>query len=92
MGAAGGFLQEARLIQPKPPERGQTAPLAGGQTLPTARVPLFDADLTGADLRGADLRGVDLRAASGLAQKQLDTAIRDKATKLPEYLSGKQSG
>jgi uncharacterized protein YjbI with pentapeptide repeats len=55
------------------------------------RVDLTSADLTSARLGDADLRHADLRDATGLTQKQLDDAITDEGTKLPEYLSGDQS-
>jgi uncharacterized protein YjbI with pentapeptide repeats len=47
---------------------------------------LKGADLMGADLRGTDLRWADLRWATGLTQKQIDSAIIDENTKLPDYL------
>jgi uncharacterized protein YjbI with pentapeptide repeats len=56
----------------------------------------FRADLSGAnlcayldeaDLYEADLSGADLSEATGLTQEQLDQAITDAETKLPEYLA-----
>lgn len=47
---------------------------------------LTGADLTAADLTKADLRGADLRDVRKLTKKQLDSAIIDEETKLPEYL------
>lgn len=57
---------------------------------------LSEADLRGADLRGAklqgaklqgaDLRGADLRGALNLTQAQIEEALGDKYTKLPEGL------
>ncbi|WP_242887425.1 pentapeptide repeat-containing protein [Actinomadura litoris] len=47
---------------------------------------LRTADLTGADLRGADLRGADLRGALFLTQAQVDAAVGDAATRLPDAL------
>ncbi len=40
----------------------------------------------GADLTGADLRGTDLVAAIGLTRTQIEAAIIDDSTKLPDYL------
>jgi uncharacterized protein YjbI with pentapeptide repeats len=48
---------------------------------------LVEARLERAFLTGAHLEGADLRGASGLTQEQLDEAITDDDTKLPEYLS-----
>jgi hypothetical protein len=45
---------------------------------------LRGADLTGADLRGADLGGADLRGAIFVTQSQLDAAMGDGRTRLPE--------
>ena len=45
------------------------------------RVNFFNADLTGADLRGADLSG-----ARNLTVEQLQSAVIDETTKLPEYI------
>jgi uncharacterized protein YjbI with pentapeptide repeats len=47
---------------------------------------LRDADLRDADLRGADLSGVDLRGAQHLTQRQIEQAIGDRQTRLPERL------
>lgn len=44
------------------------------------------ASLTGASLAQADLRSVDLRSTRGLTQEQIDEAIGDHATRLPEHL------
>ena len=48
---------------------------------------LRDADLTGADLRDADLRGTDLSSCLFLTQSQLQSAIGDPATTVPDRLS-----
>jgi hypothetical protein len=45
---------------------------------------LRGANLRDADLRGAELRGADLRAAKGLDPKQIEEALGDSNTKLPE--------
>jgi uncharacterized protein YjbI with pentapeptide repeats len=45
------------------------------------------ADLADADLRGAHLGSVDLTRTKGLSQRQLDEAVGDERTKLPEGLS-----
>jgi hypothetical protein len=57
---------------------------------------LSGADLTGANLSGADLsaadlaevnlRGADLSGAKGLTREQIESAITDETTKLPDYL------
>ena len=48
---------------------------------------LGDADLLGADLRDADLRGCDLSTTLFLTQPQVNAAIGDDATTLPDGLS-----
>jgi uncharacterized protein YjbI with pentapeptide repeats len=48
---------------------------------------LADAHLEGADLRGAHLEGANLRAAAGLTQAQIEAALGDAATALPEGLT-----
>jgi len=48
---------------------------------------LRDVDLLGADLRDADVRGCDLSSALFLTQPQVNGAIGDPATTLPEGLS-----
>ena len=58
---------------------------------------LTKADLTGADLAAADLKstilqGADLSWVSGLTQEQLDSAVTDENTKLPEYLQDASQG
>ncbi|HWS57514.1 MAG TPA: pentapeptide repeat-containing protein [Actinotalea sp.] len=42
------------------------------------------ADLTGADLRGARLQGADLTGAIFVSQAQLDSAVGDDRTRLPD--------
>jgi uncharacterized protein YjbI with pentapeptide repeats len=44
------------------------------------------ADLTGADLRAANLRGANLARSLFLTQPQLDVAVGDASTRLPEQL------
>jgi uncharacterized protein YjbI with pentapeptide repeats len=44
-------------------------------------------DLLGADLRGADVHGADLRTSLFLTQPQLDAAVGDGATSVPEWLT-----
>jgi uncharacterized protein YjbI with pentapeptide repeats len=44
-------------------------------------------DLLGADLRDTDLRGCDLSTALFLTQPQVNGALGDPATTLPEGLS-----
>jgi Pentapeptide repeats (8 copies) len=48
---------------------------------------LRDVDLLGADLRDADVRGCDLSSALFLTQPQVNGAVGDPATTLPEGLS-----
>ena len=47
---------------------------------------LRDADLLGADLRDADLRRCDLSTALFLTQPQVNSAVGDASTVLPEHL------
>jgi uncharacterized protein YjbI with pentapeptide repeats len=47
---------------------------------------LGGADLSGADLGAADLSAADLQTATGLTQEQIDEAIGDGHTRLPEGL------
>ena len=47
---------------------------------------LENAVLQGAYLRDAHLEGVNLRGARGLTSEQIDSAITDKRTQLPDYL------
>ena len=47
---------------------------------------LRGANLKGAYLRDAHLEGVNLRGARGLTMEQIDLAITDKRTQLPDYL------
>ena len=51
-----------------------------------AHADLTDADLTSADLTGASLRGADLTNAT-VKQSQLDLAVGDDSTRLPNGLS-----
>lgn len=48
---------------------------------------LGEADLLGADLRGADVRGCDLSTALFLTQPQVNAALGDGTTVLPDGLS-----
>jgi len=50
------------------------------------RAGLDEIYLNGADLRGANLRGADLRQANNLTQEQVDAALGNSATQLPENL------
>ena len=47
---------------------------------------LTDADLLGTDLRGTDVRGADLSTALFLTQPQVNAAVGDAATSLPDGL------
>ena len=55
------------------------------------KVNLSGADLRGGDLQGArllftDLTGADLSDALGLTREQIEEAVTDRATRLPEDL------
>ena len=50
--------------------------------------PTFNAILTDANLQGADIRGADFRDAVGLTQAQVDSAISDQETRLPNHIIG----
>jgi uncharacterized protein YjbI with pentapeptide repeats len=50
---------------------------------------LWQAHLEGAKLTGAHLEAADLTETTGLTQQQLEGAITDAATKLPEHLAAK---
>ena len=57
---------------------------------------LFGAHLEGADfkeafMKGARLEGVDLRGAKNLTREQIDSAIIDEETKLPDYLQNPEA-
>ncbi|MBI2477933.1 MAG: hypothetical protein HYV60_04595, partial [Planctomycetia bacterium] len=52
---------------------------------------LVDTDMTGTGLLLTNLRGVDLRRVKGLTQEQLDEAIIDQHTQVPDYLRNKAS-
>ena len=45
---------------------------------------LREADLIGADLRAADLRGADLTGALFLTRGQVQSAVGDPATRIPD--------
>ncbi|EID55498.1 pentapeptide repeat-containing protein [Saccharomonospora xinjiangensis] len=51
------------------------------------RADLRDADFLGADLRDTDLRGADLSGCFFLTQAQLNAAVGDASTRLPERLA-----
>ena len=46
-------------------------------------------DFEGAQLAGAKLHGADLRGRRNLTQKQIDSAVIDGNTKLPDYMRRK---
>lgn len=52
---------------------------------------LSDTNLEGADLTGALLGNTDLRSARGLTQGQIERAIGNKATRLPDTLARPES-
>ncbi len=55
-----------------------------GANLPYAE--LQNADLTGSDLEGTSLRRVDLRSTIGLTTEQIESAITDGTTLLPDRM------
>jgi uncharacterized protein YjbI with pentapeptide repeats len=57
----------------------------GGACLTAAN--LSRANLTDADLTDADLSSADLSGAKGLTREQIESAITDEDTKLPDYLT-----
>jgi uncharacterized protein YjbI with pentapeptide repeats len=93
---AGANLQQAKLVQ----AHLEGADL-GGANLTRARLKVVDlkgARLAGAHLQQADLAqarlegaylgmGADLSGAVGLTREQIDQAITDATTKLPDYLA-----
>ncbi len=86
---SGAYLYEAHLSG----ALLMSADLSGANlteaNLSRARLPEADltgADLSGADLSGADLSGADLSEAEGLTREQIESAITDKKTILPDYL------
>ena len=50
---------------------------------------LSGADLNGADLSGAHLSGVNLKEVKNLRREQLDEAMTNEDTILPDYLRNK---
>ena len=50
------------------------------------RADLSDANFSGTNLRGANLSRANLSRAMNLTQEQIDSAITDEDTKLPDYL------
>jgi uncharacterized protein YjbI with pentapeptide repeats len=87
-------LQEARLQKALLGEAWLTGAKLRGAQLQKAflfKADLQEADLTGTDLQDAELFetnlvGVDLSKTVGLTQAQLDLALGDQETKVPEYL------
>ena len=53
-------------------------------------MPLFNTILTGANFRRSNIAGADFRNSVGLTPSQLDSAISDEKTKLPDRLSEEQ--
>ena len=47
---------------------------------------LSGANLSGANLPGANLSGANLSGAKGLTHEQIEIAITDESTMLPDYL------
>ncbi|MCA1242530.1 pentapeptide repeat-containing protein [Stappia stellulata] len=77
---SGAHLSEANLIRADLTHADlRDAHLSGAN--------LNRADLSGANLSGADLRHADLRDASYLTQKQVNSALGNKRTKLPQGLT-----
>ncbi len=85
----GAYLGRAILRQAYLGEADLTGAYLVGANL--SRATLFGANLSGVDLGGANLAGaylsgVDLRLANNLTQAQIDSAILDGDTQLPEGL------
>ena len=53
-------------------------------------MPLFNTVLTGANFRRSDIGGADFRTSVGLTREQVNSAISDEKTRLPDYLLGGQ--
>ena len=53
-------------------------------------MPLFNTVLTGANFRRSNIGGADFRTSVGLTRRQVNSAISDDKTRLPDYLSGEQ--
>lgn len=65
---------------------GATLSVANLQIARLHNADLRRANLEGANLRGANLEGADLRGARNLTQAQIDAALGDEYTRLPEGL------
>jgi hypothetical protein len=78
------YLNEADLSKARLRKADFTEAKLQGAKLQGAK--LQGADLRGAKLQGADLRGADLRGALNLTQAQIEDALGNKDTKLPEGL------
>ena len=50
------------------------------------RAQMQDSRLSTAELKNCDLRGADLLGVVGAAREQIDEAITDNSTRLPDYL------
>ena len=57
---------------------------------PINDIPLFNTVLTGANFRRSNIGGVDFRTSVGLTRAQVNSAISDEKTRLPDCLSGEQ--
>ena len=50
------------------------------------RADMRGVNFQGTDIEGADLRGADLRGAKNLTREQIESAVIDETTRLPEDL------
>lgn len=89
------FLFEANLQEAKLQKADLRGADFGGADLRKADLTearLGAADFKEAKLQGAKLNGVDLSNAEGLTRSQIDSAVLDENTKLPDYLQRPSKG
>ena len=75
----GTVLREADL-------RGSNLSYAYFRGADLRRADMRDVNFQGTDLEDADLRGTDLRGAKNLTREQIESAIVDETSRLPEDL------
>ena len=54
-------------------------------------MPILNTVLTGANFRRSNIGAADFRTSVGLTRSQVNSAISDERTRLPDYLSGEQN-
>ena len=87
------MLISRALTSPTLTSRVLTSPvptLGGRSPLMRDDMPLFNTVLTGANFRRSNIGGADFRTSVGLTRRQVNSAISDDKTRLPDYLSGEQ--